>query len=275
MLENHLYVERRLLCQPNAIQVFTDDDELDVAYYIFDDAYLSRNQHRGAFLIRDDWELPKSFREDGKFHSIESRRILQPAGGAEGFVYCAFLCEYNTGGNLEDIAPCLQISGIRLPDLTDFLLSRLLPSDKGRDSWPGEFLLLQHQMKKLSLSSNRPESNKSTLLAALTECTKLPVSLVADQIDWSNSTQDNLVFTDSGAEDYRDRQSKIQPNKSRIQVELHCAQASFHTDSWYNTDLYNRWILFDDLWAASHPNLANSILAYGNRWNVLSDPGQE
>ena len=35
-------------------------------------------------------------------------------------------------------------------------------------------------------------------------------------------------------------------------------------------DLYHRWIFFDDLWAAAHPELAKAILTYAGRWDVLS-----
>jgi hypothetical protein len=33
--------------------------------------------------------------------------------------------------------------------------------------------------------------------------------------------------------------------------------------------MYHQWYLFDDLWASAHPDLANAILRYASRWDVL------
>ena len=39
-LEEHLYVEGEILFEPHAMQVLTDDDEIELAYFFFDDHYL-------------------------------------------------------------------------------------------------------------------------------------------------------------------------------------------------------------------------------------------
>src|SRR5262249_38498266 len=58
VLQAHLYFEGELLCRPHVIQVLTDDDELQMAYYFFDDHYLAEHADRAAFLLREDWHLP-------------------------------------------------------------------------------------------------------------------------------------------------------------------------------------------------------------------------
>ena len=47
-----------------------------------------------------------------------------------------------------------------------------------------------------------------------------------------------------------------------------------YTARWDERDLYHQWVFFDDLWAGAHPELANSVLRFAARWDVLS-PGRE
>ena len=58
-LEEHLYVEGEILFDPHAIQVFTDDDEIELAYFLFDDHYLRDNPGRAAYLLHEGRELPR------------------------------------------------------------------------------------------------------------------------------------------------------------------------------------------------------------------------
>jgi hypothetical protein len=34
---------------------------------------------------------------------------------------------------------------------------------------------------------------------------------------------------------------------------------------------YQQWYLFDTAWAATHPDLARSLLRYANHWDPLGD----
>ena len=38
----------------------------------------------------------------------------------------------------------------------------------------------------------------------------------------------------------------------------------------FGKDTYHQWIIFDDLWAGEHPDLAEGILRYAKRWDVLT-----
>ena len=70
--------------------------------------------------------------------------------------------------------------------------------------------------------------------------------------------------------DSRLARSAHDPSKSLVQAERHVAQLCLHTDRWDDRDLYHRWILFDDLWAGAHAELAEAILQFATRWDVLS-----
>ena len=49
-LEQYIYAELFAECSSEVLQVFTDDDELDVRYFLMDDRFIERNQDRCAFL---------------------------------------------------------------------------------------------------------------------------------------------------------------------------------------------------------------------------------
>jgi uncharacterized protein (TIGR02996 family) len=57
-----------------------------------------------------------------------------------------------------------------------------------------------------------------------------------------------------------------------VRVDEHLAQLCFRANYWeaVGRGIHHQWILFDDLWASAHPDLANAILRYVQRWDVLS-----
>jgi uncharacterized protein (TIGR02996 family) len=62
------------------------------------------------------------------------------------------------------------------------------------------------------------------------------------------------------------------PKKCRIHAGEHLIQLSRHAmrATWNQADLYDQWIFFDDLWASGHPDLANGVIRFASRWDVLS-----
>src|SRR6266542_3411355 len=78
-LEQHLYAEGEILCTPHAIQVLTDDDELQMAYYFFDDHFLARHGDRAAFLLHEGWRLPAG-QTDSTFRAGTATTALRPRG---------------------------------------------------------------------------------------------------------------------------------------------------------------------------------------------------
>jgi hypothetical protein len=65
------------------------------------------------------------------------------------------------------------------------------------------------------------------------------------------------------------------PKKSRVHVEEHLAQLCLHADKAYSHDEWHQWYFFDDLWAGAHPTIAEALLRYGKRWDVLSSPSSQ
>jgi hypothetical protein len=253
-LEKHLYVEGEILHSPHCIQVLTDDDEIELAYYFCDDVFRAEHATKAAFLLHEGVGLPATAGESGYKPRVETK-FLDRKGG-EGSVYMAFLAYYDSS-NL-DLAGGYRIDGIRLPELRDHLTSV-----KPTGAWPFELRLLRSRL-----------DGGLSLAQGLGDCTSFPVAVVCNRINTSKIGLGHLRAAvdelDALRTDSRLARSAHDPSKSLVQAERHVAQLCLHTDRWDNRDLYHRWILFDDLWAATHADLAEAILRYATRWDVLS-----
>jgi hypothetical protein len=256
-LDEHLYVEGELLYTPHAVQVLTDDDELELAYYVFDDAYLEHNPSKAAFLLHEGVDLPPSHHETGGTVAARTEAIA-PAGGDPGTVYAAFLAYYDSS-NLTDLEGAYRVDGVRLPGL-----GAHLAAVEALESWPFELRLLRARL-------GAPDAS---LEAALGACARFPVAAVMNSIPTAELGVGDLRAAADGINaievDPRFARSGHDPAKSIVRAERHVAQLCLHTDRWGERDLYHRWILFDDLWAGAHPDLAAAILAYARQWDVLS-----
>ncbi len=266
-LTDHLYVEGDMRFGPDSIQVLTDDDELQLAYYFFDDNYLKANGEKASFLAQQDWKLPESFSSDSASLKEECDAI-NPAGGGSGTTYCAFLSYYD-GGNLDEIDGPICINGIRLPNLVKYLQDALPTASPDSDSdWPFELRLIRSQLPE------RIEHAASVdLERVLEQSSRCPIAKITNATDWSKFGNQSLSQAKA---DFEMLSQSVGANEtsandpSLIQVGEHVAQISINTETWDKVKLYQRWILFDDLWAVQNSDLANSILCYAKKWDVLS-----
>jgi len=132
-LEHALYGSLGLSCSEHVVQVGTDDDELEMALYIFDDHFLKEHGKLAAFLLHEDWKLPGGHRQ-GRFRPAEECEELESAASGKGAIYLAFLAFYDSA-NLADIESGYRLKGVRLPELGRFLAT-LEPDDV--NDWTGE-----------------------------------------------------------------------------------------------------------------------------------------
>ena len=259
-LEEHLYVEGEIRYKPHALQVLTDDDEIELAYYIFDDHYLGEHPGRAAYLLHEDWRLPTTSGERLYAPSIEAKTI-EPSGDWTGTTYLAFLAFYDSL-NLTDLAIVgpWRIDGVRMPHLTDYL--RIATPDK---EWPFELKLLRSQLP--------PDgAGKASLLTALERATRFPVLQIGGSmptskiglgtVEQARAELEGILGSIGQQEDTADSL------KSMVSSGDHIAQLCLHLGS--EVEMYHQWFLFDDLWAGHHPDLAEGVLSYAKRWNVLS-----
>jgi uncharacterized protein (TIGR02996 family) len=297
-LRGNLYVEGEIRAAPHCVQVLTDDDELELAYYFFDDTFLAEHRDRASFLLNADWRLPGGHANAGHRPTVATT-ALAPRKGGPGATYLVFH-GFSDSGNLDSLEGGYRFSGLRLPDLARHLSGS---SPTGED-WPFELRLLRAQLlqppdmarpqEKAFLQAiqanpgdatnwavysdwlqeqGRPRAGLAVLERALTACARYPVADILNTIDTRGLALGDLPAVRPECEELLARfagRASHDPARSLVHVEGHLAQLCLHTGRWGRRDLFHQWFLFDDLWAGAHPALANTVLQYARRWDVLS-----
>jgi hypothetical protein len=273
-LSKYLGVESSVLVSPHAIQAWTNDDEMELAYYFFDDAFARDHPGRTAFLLHEDWRLPVAS-GSRPFATGIALPALRPGGDGSGATYLVFR---NPGVQLFEEFwrdPPRRIEGVRLPDLRDYLLHA-----KPDTEWPIELRLLR-------LTACQPRLRRPWLLEALDEANRTPLGFLKQDMTSVVHTivKDALPdrpllgpVDEARAQLDAYRQSVLnrrRPSRrwSRqepidlVAIDEHIAQFGFYPGG----GTYHQWILFDDLWAGEHEHLAQSLLRFESRWDVLSE----
>ena len=279
-LASHLYSEGPILAEPHRITVQTNDDELEVCYYLFDDVYLAEHGARAAYLLNEGWRLPAEHAEAGTFEPTEPTSVDGPKGSGTGATYLVFLV-YEDSANLGDLTGARRIEGVRIPDLARYLC---VEGDLKRAS---EYLLLiRSQMLATPITADpfeecfrkailedpddgatwgaysdwlqergEPPLGLALLEQALKSATHFPVAdmdkawKALGRFKPVPRARAFLEKAMAGTQTLR----LPDPAKSHVQVEEHLAQLCMHTETWGKTDLYQQWIFFDDLWPRVTP----------------------
>jgi uncharacterized protein (TIGR02996 family) len=263
-LEDSLYVNE-MNAGKNHVQIYTDDDDLEMVIHIFDDHYTAAHPERAAFLLHDDWKLPDGA-GDGSFRTSAATRALARVRGGKGRTYLPILGFY-ASDNIDALAYSYRLDGLRLPDLARFLLC----TELDEDNWPGELFDLSEELRRLVAGGTGDER------AFLARIQEQP----ADQLTWD-------VYSDWLQEHDRPRAGAYlleqamrasppghvgrnrNPDLDLFHVGTHLAQTCKHVATSERTGPeYHQWIFFDDLWASAQPHLANSLLRFASRWDVL------
>jgi uncharacterized protein (TIGR02996 family) len=290
------YVNEVLCDSPHLLQVETDDDEIGMCYYFFDDHYLARHRKRAAFLLRGDWQLPGGSGPGG-FRTQEKTARVKQRGPGQGSTYLVDLSE---GSSMDDaLTVANRIDGVRLPDLARHL-TRFAPAED--DPYP---LLLARALLTVAPAGVEPiesaflrdirtqpgdEAAWNAYSDWLQERGELPADLhlLRRALTWAGRwfdtehdepdvVGDPLLADLASAACWAEPQvaaleRRQEPSLSLVHVDEHVAQLGLHYAHWARVDrhIYHEWIFFDDLWAGAQPDLARAILRYVRRWDVLS-----
>jgi hypothetical protein len=261
VLAGHLYVEGEVIVEDDRVLALTDDDEVELAYFFLPPRAGEQAPERLAYLLNEDFPLSSdSSTEAGAFAAPAEVGTLAPASAGEGTTY-AVLLTFSDSLSIRWLAP-VAIPGIRLPGLADHL-RQVVPAG-GRyagytrelveqEWWPSELLALRALVAP----------GETSIEPALHRCNRYlnmwdysseafagphPAAHEAAMAELATATPDQG----------RD------PERSVIDVAEHIAQMSMHADAVFG---YQQWYLFDDVWAAAHPELAASLLRYAASWN--------
>jgi uncharacterized protein (TIGR02996 family) len=271
-------VQGDVLVEPHAVQALDDDDELQMTFHIFDDQFLEAHPDRAAWLTHEEWELPPG--AVAGFKSPVKTRLLAPRGRWEGTTYSVLLA-YCDSLSMEDVFGADRIEGVRLPQLARFLSEVEIAEDS---EWPviltdlGEDILRAprglHRMEKAFLKEIRKDPRDDAAW-----------NVYGDWLEERGRKRAELTLLERGLEAICKKPAgrysgEIRPqrrkNLARWLVQDHVAQASLHTATCIyprrRYEMYAFWVLFDDLWAGAHPDLATNLLRLLDRWDVLSSP---
>jgi uncharacterized protein (TIGR02996 family) len=270
-------IQGEWLFQTHAIQGLDDDDEEEMAFYLFDDVFAGKYPERVAWLMQEDWRLPASA-GSGEFKPAFRTRRLKPRGTQEGTTYLVFLVCHDSCslGDLE--AEGYRLEGVRLPQLARWL-SRV-PGEKPED-WEWCQALTDLADEILNEASdcdpvekvfrqelqNNPHDDHSW-------------DVYGDWLEEHGRPRAELWLLQRALERIGSRKPRghlpripVPPaSLSQWRLEPHVAQLCLHTATVWSHHEFDHWVLFDDLWASAHADLANSLLRQLDRWDVLSSP---
>ncbi|HRI68501.1 MAG TPA: hypothetical protein PK156_29935 [Polyangium sp.] len=262
LLKKYLYVEGDFRLDEHSLRVLTDDDEVDLAYFFFDDEFAKANPDRVAWLLHDEPRLPDGESEEPftppfKFEEIEQK------GDGEGTTYLCFFTFYDSESLPGNV---VTIPGVRLPDLASHLRN-VMPTKRVAkwskdwfDTWPIELRLLRAMI----------EPGQISIAPALKRCAAYPLRGVASE---TNHSHLGVGAHANARGEFEKVVSAFKldgdPAKSVIQVGKHAALFCPHTSQYFG---HEQWVLFDDQWAAANPHLATSLLRYGSHWDPFREP---
>lgn len=281
--------EGAILFSEHAIQGVTDNDEIDEAWYLFDEEFANANPGRVRYLLHDELWMDEGVAAGTALPEMRMKAGNPGQAGGEGRVYCVFASAQD-GATIREITGNLRFDGMRLPQFRDYLCNREIAIVPGRyrdreAEWTEELLLLRS-----ALLRSAPQSFDRALkdlgpiginqwlphartLSDLTYHLKQPRFLAGDRAscerDW-NQLEVKIATKDPSSYWQRELLPPL------IQTSPHFCQIRFHdklVGKPVDPDIHfaRAWFFFDDLWVAAHPELGESLLRYGAGWDVLFD----
>lgn len=262
LLGEHLSVEGgedHIQLDAHSLRVLTDDDEVQLAYFFFDDEAVQRTPDRVAWLLHEEPRLPEGD-ADGGFRAPVELAGFGPAGSGEGATY-ACLLTFHEGESLPGTAGVFP--GVRLPGLAAHLRA-VVPESKPA-SWSPEWL--ETWPVELRVLRALIEEGDTTIGPALGRAAAYPLSPIARE----NHSRLGIGAHASARADFdaaaEGRTHRGDPSRSIVHESAHAALLAAHTSDDFG---YEQWIFFDDRWAAAHPDLAASLLHYASHWDPFA-----
>jgi hypothetical protein len=238
-LRKHLYVEGEVFVDDHSVRALTDDDENPLAYYFLDQSVVDERPARIAYHVRGEWPLPASTDTDGGDEPVTTIAMSQIGD-----------IDWDTQGTV------LRLRGVRLPGLAAWL--------RAADTWPEELTLLRGCVG--------PDDD---LAAALDRMNRwgawddqdLDVAGMDGDHAAAHRVALDVMAQAEGHDVIPGPLGGRRPALGRVDTAEHLAQAVFHIDDEFG---YLQLFIFDDVWAAAHPELAKSLRRwFGKSWDPL------
>lgn len=258
LLHEHLYVEGDedyIRLDEHSLRVRTDDDEVELAYFFLDDEVVAAAPGRLAYLLHESWPLPDQVSQPSPFTPDVPVTVATLGAAGEATTYAIFLTFYDSE-SMAHSQP-LAIPGVDLPALA----SHLRTADMALgDDWPPELLVLRALIAP----------GEDAIGPALDRCNRWPgFNLNGNAWPPVLPAEHDAVHREAMAlAATGEYVAGRRPDASLLRVGEHLAQLAMHCGESFG---YQQWYLFDTVWAATHPTMAQSLLRYANHWDPLDE----
>ncbi|MEV0136435.1 hypothetical protein AB0H83_49435 [Dactylosporangium sp. NPDC050688] len=245
-LNEHLWIESDdpIRLDERGLRVRTNDDEVDLAYFFFEDEAVAAHPERLTYLVHQTWPLPSGAAAPGAtFNSGMALRIVGPPAPVSDAVYAVRIAWENAEGygtNL-DRPGVTVFPGTNLPGFTDHI--------RGIDG--------SSMREHVDAGLMRSLIGTDDLHAALDRYIALESYDLSVFGTWPAPSLEQIL------------QWKLPepPSAARVSVDEHLAQAARYIDDFFG---HEQLFLFDTQWAAANHDLALSLLRYANHWDPFA-----
>lgn len=228
----------------HCIQVLTDDDEIELAWYVFDETYKQNNMHKLAL-----WFTPELPTDAVASHTLSAPRFGHDLPAIPTVVFSDDTSKTSyliaspiyDSANLEDTC-AVRLQGVHLPELLHHLrVDQQVNLDSDDSCYSATNTLLYLQKIANTIDDNR-------------------WAAVVAVFNTYPATEINIdTFDDMSPEALRN-----EPNKSVMMLSEHMVELGINSMG----EFYNYYVLFDDVWAQQHPQLATSLVHFGMGWEI-------
>ncbi len=250
MLHAHLYVEggsEAIRLDDHSLRVLTDNDEVQLAYFFFDEELAQAKVERSAWLLTEDPDLPDGAGE-GKFKRPVEVTTLEVSGEPDKAGGTTYACLFTFRDSMSIPGRAYAWQAVRVPELAAHLRATTPASD-----WPAEAIVLRAMV----------EAGDTSIGPALERASRFPIDPVANTwprppVAWAGAREQVLAMTGGQTT------HAAHPERSIVHAHEHVAVGCMHVSDSFG---FQQWVIFDDLWAARHAALAGSILRYASFWD--------
>ena len=261
-LQEYSYVNEIIMNDQHLIQIHTDDDELDLVYYIFDDVFVKQNPDKALFLCNNLKDLlTNSKNRDTKAPNPPQIPFKVKVNEGQEAIYFLFFSSWgeNSIGLLSDFGNSVgYLQGVNFDNLTLFL-NEWQPTK----NTPEELLLIRSQVR----SDSKINSLEETLVS-LNEVA-IPFILWDKRFDKHNLYNQSVSNVQTYLENIMISLNKDYTRlPAQIDISTHFVEMIYDTSRIKDESVFDHWLMFDNVWVDQNPSLATNLIKFSQSWRI-------
>jgi hypothetical protein len=248
----------------NFIQLLTDDDELGLAFYLFDHTYLEEKPELATYLTIEGFNLP--VQKQAGSSKLQSKGLS------------LFFESHLYDAQLNKIKEPVFIPNLDLAGLPQYLVT-----NKPLKDWRIELMILRACSLDLRGKVNSFDQMMDELLTYKFDFWNEFMRAYYLREEGQLLLGEDILQIKKALSEKYSHYLTIPPRNHgvgshKIQREQHLFQVGIFHEDWGENPmfpeirpcyLYDHWVFFESGWAEEFPYLANSIEQYFTRWDVL------